>query len=208
MNVKKNIGILLIVLSTLYMVGIGWGMGWWSASTYRTMSLAEISHTVWTIHHPLFWVWAMSIPFGAILAGIGLLFFVNAKGTRIFLIGSGLLLAGFFIQLIPQKPHFPPVFGIFGGVILALFLLTVWMWAKKRDTLEDKAKGIADLQLVGYVFFIIAMWFLCGAFGRQFFPALSSIKLNSPVQIIVYLALGWFFIFLSQYKEVKFLKSK
>ena len=81
------------------------------------------------------------------------------------------------------------------------------MWTKKRDALEDNAKVIADLQLVGYVFFIIAMWFLCGALGRQFFPALSSIKPSSPVQIIVYLTLGWFFIFLSHFKEVKILKG-
>lgn len=208
MNAKKKIGLLIILLSALYMVGIGWGLGWWSASTYRTLSLAEISSTVWTVHHPLFWFWAMSIPFGSILFAIGVLLFVNVKGSRISFIGVGLLLAMVAIQLIPQRPHFPPVFGIFGGIILVLFILTVWMWTKKRDALEDKAKGAADLQLVGYVFLIVAMWFLCGAFGRQFFPALSSIKPNSPVQIIVYLALGWFFTFLSHYKETKTLQKK
>ena len=207
MDMKKKIGILLFLFNALYMIGIGWGFGWWSASTYRNLSLAEISHTVWTMGHPLFWFWALSIPCGAILVSIGILLLVNAKGNRILFIGPGLLLTNVFIQLIPEKPHMPPMFGVFGGIILILFLLTVWMWKKKRVALEKDLRVAADLQLIGYVFLIIAMWFLCGSLGRLFFPSLSTIKPDSPIHIIIYLTLGWLFMFLSHYKEAKILQK-
>jgi hypothetical protein len=207
MDTKKKLGLWVFFLGVLYMVGVGWFLGWWSATTYRTLSLAQISNTVWSSDQPLFWLWAFSIPLGAVFVGVGLLLYDNAKTSRVWIFGCGVLLINVLIQLIPQKPHLPPVFGIFGGIILTLFLLTLWFWAKKRAAVEKKAKMTADLQLVGYVFLVIAMWFLCGSLGRQFFPSFSAIEPGSPVHIIIYLALGWLFLFLGQYKEVKLLRN-
>ena len=67
--------------------------------------------------------------------------------------------------------------------------------------LEGDTKTGADFQLVGYVFFLIAMWFLCGEFGGQHWEAFSSSEPSSPVSIMIYLVLGWLFHFLGHYKS-------
>jgi hypothetical protein len=90
-----------------------------------------------------------------------------------------------------------------GGLILAFFLAILWFWAKRRATLEGPAKTAADLELTGYVFLLIAMWYLCGDLSRPYQKALSSLPLQSPVSTIVYLVLGWLFLLLSQYKTAQ-----
>jgi hypothetical protein len=56
---------------------------------------------------------------------------------------------------------------------MASFLGLLWYWAKKCTILEGGAKTATNFQLVGYVFFLIAMWYLCGEFGRQHWEAFA-----------------------------------
>lgn len=84
-------------------------------------------------------------------------------------------------------------------MILILFLAVVWFWAKKRANLKGEASTGADFQLVSYVFFLLATWQLCSTFGSLF----KRSKLRSPIDIMIYLVLGWGFLFLGHYKAAR-----
>ncbi len=200
---KRAVGLTLFWIGFAYMVGMGWLASWWFTDTFRTLTLAEISETAWALNRPLFWVWAFSVPLGSILAAIGILLRGGSKGSHICLFGIGMVLALLLIQLAPTGTHRPPVFGVVGGLILALFLLTVWFWAKSRAKLEGSARTVADLRLTGYVWLIIAMWYLCGRLGADYLSAFAEVGSGSPVPVILYLAIGWLFLFLAQYTETK-----
>jgi hypothetical protein len=200
---RRELGLILLGIGVVYMVGMGWLASWWFTGTFRSLTLAEIGETAWALDRPLFWVWALSVPLGSILAGVGLLLRAGSKGLHIAMFGIGMLLALFVIQFIPNSTHRPPAFGIVGGLILALFLAILWFWLKRRPHLEGPAKLTADLRLTGYVWFIIAMWYLCGRLGAPYLGAFSELEQGSPVPIILYLALGWLFLFLAQYTEAK-----
>jgi len=92
-------------------------------------------------------------------------------------------------------------------LVLAFFLGILWFWAKKRTILEGPAKTAADFQLTSYVFFLITAWFLCKALGTPYMKALEGEPLESPVSIIVYLVLGWLFLFLSHWKSAQAIRK-
>ena len=105
--------------------------------------------------------------------------------------------------LIARDAHYHVLFGMGGGLILIMFSGLIWYWAKKRNTLINEAKTVADLELVGYGFFLIATWFICGAFGVLFNESMSSFTPRSPLNIMIYLVLGWLFILISNYKAAQ-----
>ena len=201
MSVRRNVGIAMLWLGVVYMVVIGWVASWSFATTFRSQTLAEVNETVWALNGPLFWSWVFSVPAGALIAGVGLLLFVNAKASHVWAFGVGMLAALSVIGQLGGAPHFPPVFGVVGGLILGCFLLILWLWAKKRSTLEGRSGTAADLQLTGYVFLIIAMWQACGMAGQRFYHALSSVDPMSPISLILYLGLGWLFLLLNHYVD-------
>ena len=135
-----------------------------------------------------------------------MLLYAQAKPSRISTFAVGVLVAVVFIDfllrgfLMNTDAHFPPFFGLAGGSTVVLFLALVWFWAKRRKTLEGVAVDAADLQLVGYVFFIAATWFLCGNFSVYFSEDLTRFTPRSPMDVMLYLVLGWLFLFLSHYK--------
>ena len=101
------------------------------------------------------------------------------------------------------------MFGVLGGLIPVFFLAILWLWAKKRPMLEGPAKVAADFELISYVFFVGAAWGICGILDvpyflfrldkmEQFFPLQNAHSMGGLV--IISLALGWLFAFLSQYK--------
>jgi hypothetical protein len=106
-------------------------------------------------------------------------------------------------KILPEPGHTPLLFGIGGGLIMCFFLVILWYWAKKYTTLGEQERSAAELQLAGYVFLIIAMWYICGDLSRPFQRALSDQSLGSPISTIVYLALGWLFLMFSHYKSAQ-----
>ncbi len=202
MKIQKT-GIIIFLIGALYMVIMGFFAGWWITPALRNLSLTQYSETIWSWDGALFWVWAFSIPLGSILVGVGILIYVQAKSILIWLFGIGVfLILGIAERLLPSE-HFPLVFGIGGGLILGFFLSILWFWAKKFKTLAGTAKTAAYFQLISYTFFLIAMWFLCGILGSPFLKVLENEPASSPISIIVYLVLGWLFLFLSHYKSSK-----
>ena len=185
------------------MIVMSWLGSWLITPALRNLSLDQYSATIWSWDRPLFWFWAFSIPLGSILVGVGILLYVRAKSSLIWLFGIGvLLILGIAERLIPST-HFPPLFGIGGGLILVSFMAILWFWAKKYKVLEGPARIAAYFQLIGYAFLFIAMWFLCGTLGAPFLKVLADEPPSSPASIMVYLVLGWLFLFLSQYKSQK-----
>jgi hypothetical protein len=69
--------------------------------------------------------------------------------------------------------------------------------------LEGAAQAAADLQLTDYAFLMIAMWYLCGDLSGPYQKALLELPRSSPVFTIVYLVLGWLFLFLSHYRSAR-----
>jgi hypothetical protein len=79
----------------------------------------------------------------------------------------------------------------------------LWLWAKERMALKDSSTTAADLKLVGYVFMLIAAWFICGIAGQPFMKALEGEAPGTPIHVMIFLVLGWLFLFLSHYKSRK-----
>lgn len=205
---RQKVGLILFWIGAVYMVGMAFIAGWvWIESALRNLSSAQYSETIWTFDGALFLLWALSIPLGSILTGVGILLYVQAKGTHIWLIGTGVFLILIIVERLLPTGHYPPLFGVGGGLILAFFLATLWYWAKKRTILEGPARMAADFQLVSYVFFLITAWFLCKALGTPYMKALEGEPLESPVSIIVYFMLGWLFLFLSHYKTAQTIRA-
>lgn len=90
-----------------------------------------------------------------------------------------------------------------GGLIFSSFVGILWLWSKKRKSLSGAARLGADYQLVSYVFFITAAWYICGRFGQQYLTSMSELGQSSPIDIMIYLALGWVFLFLSHLNVAK-----
>jgi len=95
----------------------------------------------------------------------------------------------------------PALFGIGGGLITSFFIGSVWHWEKTRPMLTGAAKTGSDLRIVGYIFFVVAAWDLCGIFGMANFvlrpelagkfSVLISSTINSASGVNILLALGW-----------------
>ncbi|MFC1872508.1 hypothetical protein ACFLYV_02165 [Chloroflexota bacterium] len=205
----NKFGLIVFWVFTAYMVGMGFLASWWVVPTYRNLSLAQISETIWAGDSLFFMIWALSVPVGSILACVGLLIYARSKGSRIWIFSIGLTLLLILTGLLPIPRYYPPIYGIGGGLILTLFLVTLWFWTRRRLILEGTAKTSADYQLASYVFFLVAAWYLCGLFGPpayllnpekvQEFGSLQSAQIQA-VQIIIYFVFGWLFTLISQYK--------
>jgi len=152
-------------------------------------------------------LWAFSAPIAVLLIGVGSLIISKEKKSRIWLFSLLVFLIVFFTDfllrgfLLQTKAHFPPLFGIGGGVIILLFLATAWYGFKKRNGIKLESRKAFDYQLMGLLFFFLAAWFLCGVLGSL--ESESSFAPKSPVNVMVYFLLGWFFTFLSQFKSSK-----
>jgi len=141
------------------------------------------------------------VPLGALVAGIGVLLYSDAKGSTILKYGIGTVLAVFIGMAIGFLGHIRPLFGIGGTLILLFFMGILWLWTKERTALKDAPKAAADLKLVGYVFMLIAAWFICGIAGQPFLKAFEGEAPSTPIHVMIFLVLGWFFLFLSHYKS-------
>jgi hypothetical protein len=212
-DMKTNrVGLIVFWTFVVYLVGISCVASWWVVPIFRNLAPDQISETVWGGSNLVRRLWSFSVPVGSVLACVGLLIYSRSKWTHIVLFGIGatLLLSG--VGFMPISGYYPPVFGIGGVLVMVLFLITVLFWAKRRPLLEGSAGTAADFQLVGYVFFLVAMWYLCGLLGPpnyllntdkvQQFDTLQNAQAEA-LKILIYFIFGWLFLFLSHYKSRK-----
>jgi len=102
-----------------------------------------------------------------------------------------------------SRVYNPTLFGIGGVIILVSFFAIVWVWMKKYAMDDPQGKIAGSYKLVGYLFWINASWFLCGETGKMHLKAFEGDPLPSPIEIMVFLVLGWIFVLIGDYKELK-----
>ena len=198
---SQKIGWVVFGIGALYMLGMGWLYSWWMVPATREIGPENLSGAV-------AFIWALSAPLGSILVVVGaaLMAQVERRLFWLLIVGSLFLTAWRVIGTTSQL--LPALFGIGGGLITLFFLGSVWNWARMRPALSGPERTGSDLRMVGYVFYVIAAWDLCGLLGignfvlrpdlaQEFAIPLGS-TINAASTILVLLVLGWAFTFFGQ----------
>lgn len=199
---KQKVGLAVFWTSVIWM--IAWvviaNIFW--APLLRSLTMEEINQTIWAYTRPLQLLYGISIPLGAIAAGVGISLYAGAKGSTVWKVGMGLFITLFisFVTL-ALNVYSAPVFGIGGSLILLSFIGIAWLWAKERLALKGSPTVAVDFRLVGYVFMLMAAWFLCAKAAEGFVKGLEGLPTMSMMNILILLAMGWLFLFLSHYKS-------
>jgi hypothetical protein len=199
---KKKVGLIVFWIGVLWM--IAWVIisnGIFGPLAY-SLTTEEINQTIWAFTGPLNILSGVSPLLGAIVAGVGILIYAGAKGSTVWKVGSGLFIV-LTVALIATAVNFysAPAFGIGGALILLSFIGILSLLAKERMALEGSATTGVDFRLVGYVFMVMAAWFLCGKAAQGFVKGLEGLPITSMMNILILLAMGWLFLFLSHYKS-------
>lgn len=118
---KRMAGLVLFWIGVICAVAMGVFASFDVNSTFRDSTIEEVSQTIWSIPGFFFSSWAFSVPFGALLAGIGILIYSGRQKSVVWIFGLGILMmqvaVGFLLSGIA---HIPLLFGI-GGALLTLF---------------------------------------------------------------------------------------
>lgn len=179
-------------------------IGTWSLMhNLRTLTMEELNATIWAEGGPLFILWALSVTLGSILAGIGAFLYVRTKTVFSWLTGIGVLGAVFLMVMVWSRVYDPTLFGIGGIISLVAFFAIVWIWMKRYAGLEMPEKVAGSFKLVGYIFWINASWFMCGESGKMHLKAYEGAPAPSPIEVMVFLVLGWLFVLVGEYKAMR-----
>jgi hypothetical protein len=150
----------------VFWIGVVWMTAWVIIGTAKlplmhSLTLEELNQTIWALTGSLNALYGISIPLGAIVAGVGILVYAGAKGSTVWKVGIGLLVV-LFMALAAMGLNFysAPVFGIGGTLILFSFLGILWLLAKERMALKGSSTTAADLGLAGYACMVMAAWFI------------------------------------------------
>ena len=204
---KQKVGLILFWAAVIW--AILWGVigSVFCNSAMNSMTMEELNESMWAMTGPMMLLWGIGgVPLGAIVAGIGVMLYSGVKGSTVwkFVIGYFFLLGPIIaIAMGPLVGHIPLLFGIGGTLILLFFIGILWLWAKERMALKETSTAAADLKLVGYVFMLIAAWFICGIASQPFLKALEGEATMTPVHVMIFLVLGWLFLFLGHRKSLK-----
>jgi len=95
----------------------------------------------------------------------------RAKSKPILFIGLALFSIAIimFIHKILGVSHSPTYFGVGGISIMVLIAISIWYWGKYRAQVAIISRRAIDLQAVGYLFFALTAWNLCGVGGAPGF---------------------------------------
>lgn len=195
-STSQKIGLAIFTIGAIYMFGSGWLYSW--------KVVPAINNFGWDAMPGLVgFLWGLSVPLGAFIVAIGAALSAGVE-RRVFWMLILLLLLFTAWQIIgTTREMIPALFGIGGGLITAFFLGSTWHWAQIRPTLNGAAKTGSDLCMIGFIFFVIAAWNLCGIFGVGNFvlrpelaakfsvPISSTINSASGVNILLVLGMGF-----------------
>jgi hypothetical protein len=203
----KRVALVLFWAGLLVAAAFAGVAGWELTRSLRTLTAEELGATIWDFDGPLFMLWAFSVPLGSVLAGTGAFVYARTKPVFAWLTGIGVLGMVIAMTMIWSREYYAPLFGIGGVLILAFFFSIVWLWMKKVAALDSPERTAAGFKLVGYLFWMNATWFLCGETGKLHLKAFAGDPAPSPIEIMVFLVLGWFFVLLGEYKSMRLKKS-
>lgn len=199
----RKTGLIVFSIGAVYMIGMGVFAGWGGINTaLRNLTIEQFDSTIWSRNGILFIAWGASVPAGSLLACIGILIFSRTKAVIVWIFGTGIAAIIYVVARMLPSSHYPSIYGLGGTLILIFFLAILILWAKKQEPLENSAKTAGYFQLASYVFFLTTAWYLCKTLGTPYMKALEKDPLESPVEVIVFVVLGWFFLFLSHYKSM------
>ena len=198
---KQKVGLVIFWIAVIW--AFLWGVlgSVFVDSAFKNSTMDEVNQTMWAIGGTWNLLWAFGVPLAALIAGIGVLLYSGAKGSTVWKYGIGMVLAVFIGMASGFLGHIPALFGIGGTLILLFFIGILWLWAKERLALKGASATAADLKLVGYVFMLIAAWFICGIASIPFLKALEGEAPATPLHVMVFLVLGWLFLFLGHRKS-------
>jgi len=204
---KQKIGLILFWIGLIIAVAFA-GIGTRSLlHNLRTLTMEELNATIWADGGPLWISWGLSVTLGSILAGIGAFVYVRTKAAFSWLTGIGVLSAVFAMVMVWNRVYNSTLFGIGGTIILVSFFAIVWVWMRKYAALDIQEKIAGSFKLIGYIFWINASWFLCGETAKMHLKVFEGQPAPSPIEIIVFLVLGWLFVLIGDYKEMRLKKS-
>jgi hypothetical protein len=204
---KQKLALSLFWIGLLIAVALAGVIGRSLYHNLRTLSMEELDATIWVVGGPLFSLWALSVTLGSILAGIGAFVYVKTKPAFSWLTGIGVLGAVIVMVMVWSRVYNSALFGIGGIIILVSFFAIVWVWMKKYAALDIQEKIAGSFKLLGYIFWINASWFLCGETGKMHLKAFEGSSVPSPIEIMVFLILGWLFVLVGDYREMRLKKS-
>lgn len=199
---------------TLFWLGVAIAVAFAAFGTWalmqnlRTFTMEQLDATVWALDSPLFRLWAFSVPLGAILAGLGAFVYVRTRAVFSWITPVGVLGAVVAMVVVWTRVYDATLFGIGGAIILICFFAIVWIWMKRNAGLGIREKTAASIKLIGYIFWIDASWFLCGETGGPHLKAFEGAPPPVPIEIMVFLVLGWVFLLAGNYQEWRLRKSQ
>jgi len=173
----------------------------------RTLTMAELDATMWADGGPLWIFWAFSVTLGSILAAIGAFVYVKSKPVFSWFTGIGVLGVVMVMVIVWTRVYYPALFGIGGIIILVSFFAIVWIWMKRYAALDMPAKIAGSYKLIGYLFWINASWFICGETAKMHLKAFEGTAVPSPIEVMVFLVLGWLFVLIGDYREMRLKRS-
>jgi len=204
---KQRLGQILFWIGLLIAAAFA-SIGTWSLMhNLRTLTAEELAATIWATGDPLFILWALAVALGSVLAGIGAFLYVKTKPAFTWLTPIGVLAAVIVMVMVWSRVYNTTLFGIGGILILISFFAVVWVWMKKHAGLDSAGKTAGSFKLIGYIFWINASWFLCGETSKMHLKAFEGQSPPSPIEIIVFLVLGWLFVLIGDYKEMRLRES-
>jgi hypothetical protein len=173
----------------------------------RTLTIEENNATIWADGGPLWISWGFSVTLGSILAGIGAFVYVKTKPVFSWLTGIGVFGVVFAMVMVWSRVYNSTLFGMGGAIILVSFFAIVWVWMKKYATLDIQEKIAGSFKLIGYIFWINTSWFLCGETAKMHLKAFEGKSPPVPIEIMVFLILGWLFVLIGDYREMRLKKG-
>jgi hypothetical protein len=203
---KQKIGLTLFVIGLLIAIAFAGIIGRSLYHNLRTLTTEELSTTIWADGGPMFILWALSVTLGSIVAGVGAFIYVKTKPVFPWFTSIGIFGAVVAMVMIWSRVYDATLFGIGGIIILVSFFAIVWIWMKKYAGLDIQEKNAGSYKLIGYIFWINTSWFLCGETAKLHLKAFEGSSVPSPIEIMVFLVLGWLFVLIGDYKEMR-LKS-
>ena len=202
-STRRTVALSLFWIGLLFAVTVA-GIGSRSLmQNLRTLTIEENNLTMWADGGPLWITWALSVTLGSLLAGIGAFTYVKTKAAFSWLTPIGILGAVVAMVMVWSRFYNTTLFGIGGTIILVAFFAIVWVWMKKYAGLDMPAKVAGSFKLVGYLFWINTSWFLCGETAKLHLKAFEGGSPPVPIEIMVFLVLGWLFVLLGDYREMR-----
>jgi hypothetical protein len=200
---RQKLALVLFWIGLLFAVAFA-GIGTRSLMhNLRTLTIEENNATIWAEGGPLMILWGLSVALGSVLASIGAFVYVKTKPVFSWLTGIGVLGAVIVMVMVWSRVYDSTLFGIGGIIILVSFFAIVWVWMKRYARLDIQEKIAGSFKLIGYLFWINASWFLCGETAKMHLKAFEGSPAPSPIEIMVFLILGWLFVLIGDYKEMR-----